>query len=313
MKKTYILLGFICALTSCKSAIDKSITEPLSNKEMVKICKDHSDLELEKALAYIGSEESFVRQLGKELYLKYADVTYRDIVEFRERVTDEETIEEIRKKYDQYTSHLCDSAWKKINDIRESIKRDTSFNKYAKIYYTQGEKTDRYLCPPRIRKTIDANIDLYDDNITHLGGIVSKASKEGVNNPIIEFHIYDARVDRYGCNFLKHPVHNEDTLDFISGEYDYAFNVLWVEKDGETLYTSKEYWDLLKSHSEPILFGYSFCDSYFERDKAIDDKQLFEITNIDIISQDEFVDSLFREQLNERTRRAREFYWQIMR
>ncbi|MBR3520665.1 MAG: hypothetical protein IKN77_11210 [Paludibacteraceae bacterium] len=313
MKKTYILLGFICALTSCKSAIDKSITEPLSNKEMVKICKDHSDLKLEKTLAYIGSEESYARQLGKELYLRYADVTYRDIVEFRERVTDEETIEEIRKKYDQYTSHLCDSAWKKINDIRESIKRDTSFNKYAKIYYTQGEKTDRYLCPPRIRKTIDANIDLYDDNITHLGGIVSKASKEGVNNPIIEFHIYDAKVDRYGCNFLKHPVYNEDTLDFISGEYDYAFNVLWVEKDGETLYTSKEYWDLLKSHSEPRLFGYSFCDSYFERDKAIDDEQLFKITNIDIMSKEEFADSLFRKQLDEKTIRAGEFYTQIMR
>lgn len=313
MKKTYFLLGLICALTSCKSAIDKSITEPLSNKEMVKICKDHSDLNIENALAYIGSEESDLRRFAKDLYLKYADVTYRDIVKYREMVTDTNRIKELQKKYDQYANVYCDSAWKKIVDIRESIKRDTSFNKYAKIYYTQGEKADRYLCPPRIRKTIDANIDLYDDNITHLGGIVSKASKEGVNNPIIEFHIYDAKVDRYGCNFLKHPVYNEDTLDFISGEYDYAFNVLWVEKDGETLYTSKEYWDLLKSHSEPRLFGYSFCDSYFERDKAIDDEQLLKITNIDIMSKEEFADSLFRKQLDEKTIRAGEFYTQIMR
>ena len=313
MKKRYFLLGFICALTSCKSAIDKSITEPLSNKEMVKICKDHSDLKLEKTLAYIGSEESFARQLGKELYLRYADVTYRIIVEFRERVTDEETIEEIRQKYDQYTSHLCDSAWKKITDIRESIKRDTSFNKYAKIYYTLGESEDRFHCPPRKRKTINANIDLYDNEITRFGGIVSKASKEGASNPIIKFHIYDAYVDRYGCSFSRYPEYAEDTLDYVSGEYDYAFNILWVEKGGETLYTSKEYWDLLKSNSKPRLFSNSFCDSYFEREIAIADEQLFKITNIDIMSKEEFEDSLFRKQLDEKTIRAGEFYTQIMR
>ena len=308
MKKRYILLGFICALTSCKSAIDKSITEPLSNKEMVEICKDYSDLNLEKPLAYIGSEESYLRQLAKDLYLKYADVTYRDIIKYREMATDTNRLKELKEKYDQYANVCCDSAWKKITDIRESIKRDTSFNKYAKIYYTPGESEDRFHCPPRKRKTINANIDLYDNEITRFGGIVSKASKEGASNPIIKFHIYDAYVDRYGCRFSRNPAYDEDTLDYVSGEYDYAFNILWVEKGGETLYTSKEYWDLLKSNSKPILFSYSFYDSYFVRDIAINDKQLFKITNIDIKSRKAFTDSLLFEQMNERTRRAGEFY-----
>ena len=204
MKKTYFLLGLICALTSCKSAIDKSITEPLSNKELVKICKDHSNLKLEKTLAYIGSEESFARQLGKELYLKYADVTYRDIVEFRERVTDEETIEEIRQKYEQYTSHLGDSAWKKINDIRESIKRDTSFNKYAKVNYTLEEKEYPNIYPyPWICKKISPDAVVYDNEIEALGGIVSKVSKEGSDNPNISFNFFYVKVNPYINLFIQ--------------------------------------------------------------------------------------------------------------
>lgn len=305
MKKTYILLGFICALTSCKSAIDKSITEPLSNKEMVKICKDHSDLNIENALAYIGSEESFVRQLGKELYLKYADVTYRDIVEFRERVTDEETIEEIRKKYDQYTSHLCDSAWKKINDIRESIKRDTSFNKYAKVNYTLEEKEYPNIYPyPWIYKKISPDAVVYDNEIRKLGGIVSKVTKDGSANPNISFNYFCVKVDPY-ILFIQNPVDDKDTLDFVSGEYDYAFNVLWVETRDDILYTSKDNWDLLKSRL-------GFNNSYYKKD-ILDDRRLFKITNIDIMSKEEFEDSLFRKQLDEKTIRAGEFYTQIMR
>ena len=284
MKKTYILLGFICALTSCKSAIYKSITEPLSNKEMVKICKDHSDLKLEKTLAYIGSEESFVRQLGKELYLKYADVTYRDIVEFRERVTDEETIEEIRKKYDQYTSHLCDSAWKKINDIRESIKRDTSFNKYAKVNYTLEEKEYPNIYPyPWICKKISPDAVVYDNEIEALGGIVSKVSKEGSDNPNISFKIFKVKVDRYINWFTRNPVDDKDTMDFVSGEYDYAFNVLWVETRDEILYTSKDNWDLLESRL-------GFNNSYYKKD-ILDDRRLFKITNIDIMSKEDFANN----------------------
>lgn len=306
MKKTYFLLGFICALTSCKSAIDKSITEPLSNKEMVKICKDHSDLNIENALAYIGSEESFVRQLGKELYLKYADVTYRDIVEFRERVTDEETIEEIRKKYDQYTSHLCDSAWKKINDIRESIKRDTSFNKYAKVNYTLEEKEYPNIYPyPWICKKISPDAVVYDNEIEALGGIVSKVSKEGSDNPNISFNFFYVKVNPYINLFIQNPVNDKDTMDFVSGEYDYAFNVLQVETKDEILYTSKDNWDLLKSRL-------GFNNSYYKKD-ILDDRRLFKITNIDIMSKEEFEDSLFRKQLDEKTIRAGEFYTQIMR
>lgn len=306
MKKTYILLGFICALTSCKSAIDKSITEPLSNKEMVKICKDHSDLKLEKTLAYIGSEESFARQLGKELYLKYADVTYRDIVEFRERVTDEETIEEIRQKYDQYTSHLCDSAWKKINDIRESIKRDTSFNKYAKVNYTLEEKEYPNIYPyPWICKKISPDAVVYDNEIEALGGIVSKVSKEGSDNPNISFNFFYVKVNPYINLFIQNPVNDKDTMDFVSGEYDYAFNVLQVETKDEILYTSKDNWDLLESRL-------GFNNSYYKKD-ILDDRRLFKITNIDIMSKEEFADSLFRKQLDEKTIRAGEFYTQIMR
>lgn len=313
MKKTYFLLGFICALTSCQSAIDKSITEPLSNKEMVEICKDYSDLNLERTLTRIGSKDSYLRQFGNDLYLKYADVTYRDIVKLFKIIRDKDRREVLQEKYDQYANVYCDSAWKKINDIRESIKRDTSFNKYAKIHFTLGEKENRFLCPPRICKTINANIDLIDNGIKHFGGIISKVSKEGAKNPIVEFRIYDVSVDQYGGIFLTYPVYTKDTLDYVSGEYDYAFNVLWVEKGGETLYTSKEYWDLLKSHSEPRLFSYSFCDSHFERDKAIDDEQLFKITNIDIKSQSAFIDSLLFEQMNERTKRAGEFYSQSLK
>lgn len=306
MKKTYILLGFICVLTSCKSAIDKSITEPLSNKEMVKICKDHSDLNIENALAYIGSEESFVRQLGKELYLKYADVTYRDIVEFRERVTDEETIEEIRKKYDQYTSHLCDSAWKKINDIRESIKRDTSFNKYAKVNYTLEEKEYPNIYPyPWICKKISPDAVVYDNEIEALGGIVSKVSKEGSDNPNISFNFFYVKVNPYINLFIQNPVNDKDTMDFVSGEYDYAFNVLQVETKDEILYTSKDNWDLLESRL-------GFNNSYYKKD-ILDDRRLFKITNIDIMSKEKFEDSLFRKQLDEKTIRAGEFYTQIMR
>ncbi len=307
MKKTYLLLGLICALTSCKSAIDKSITEPLSNKEMVKICKDHSDLELEKALAYIGSEESYVRQLGKELFLKYGDVTYRDIVEFRERVTDEETIEEIRQKYDQYTSHLCDSAWKKINDIRESIKRDTSFNKYAKVNYTLEEKEYPNIYPyPWICKKISPEAVVYDNEIRYLGGVVSKVSKESSANPNISFNFFKVKVDRNIKWFMGNPVDDKDTLDFVSGEYDYAFNVLWVETRDEILYTSKDNWDLLGS-------GSSHFDLHVEKDNILDNRRLFRITNIDIMSKEEFEDSLFRKQLDEKTIRAGEFYTQIMR
>lgn len=306
MKKTYILLGFICALTSCKSAIDKSITEPLSNKEMVKICKDHSDLELEKALAYIGSEESYVRQLGKELFLKYRDVTYRDIVEYRKKAMDKDMMEGFHEKYHQYASPLCDSAWKKINDIRESIKRDTSFNKYAKVNYTLEEKEYPNIYPyPWICKKISPDAVVYDNEIEALGGIVSKVSKEGSDNPNISFKIFKVKVDRYINWFTRNPVDDKDTMDFVSGEYDYAFNVLWVETRDEILYTSKDNWDLLESRL-------GFNNSYYKKD-ILDDRRLLEITNIDIISQDDFVDSLFREQLNERTRRAREFYWQIMR
>ena len=306
MKKTYFLLGLICALTSCKSAIDKSITEPLSNKEMVKICKDHSDLNLEKTLAYIGSEGSFARQLGKELYLKYADVTYRDIVEFRERVTDEETIEEIRQKYDQYTSHLCDSAWKKINDIRESIKRDTSFNKYAKVNYTLEEKEYPNIYPyPWICKKISPDAVVYDNEIEALGGIVSKVSKEGSDNPNISFNFFYVKVNPYINLFIQNPVNDKDTMDFVSGEYDYAFNVLQVETKDEILYTSKDNWDLLKSRL-------GFNNSYYKKD-ILDDRRLFKITNIDIMSKEKFEDSLFRKQLDEKTIRAGEFYTQIMR
>lgn len=307
MKKRYFLLGFICALTSCKSAIDKSITEPLSNKEMVKICKDYSDLKLEKTLAYIGSEESFARQLGKELYLRYADVTYRDIVEFRERITDEETIEEIRQKYDQYTSHLCDSAWKKINDIRESIKRDTSFNKYAKVNYTLEEKEYPNIYPyPWICKKISPEAVVYDNEIRNLGGIVSKVTKDGSANPNISFNYFCVKVDRNINWFTINPVDDKDTLDFVSGEYDYAFNVLWVETRDDILYTSKDNWDLLGS-------GSSHFDLHVEKDNILDNRRLLKITNIDIISQDEFEDSLFRKQLDEKTIRAGEFYTQIMR
>ncbi len=307
MKKTYFILSVICALTSCKSAIDKPITEPLSNKEMVEICKDHSDLGLEKALAYIGSEESYVRQFGKELFLKYGDVTYRDIVEYRKKAMDKDMMEGFHEKYHQYTSPLCDSAWKKINDIRESIKRDTSFNKYAKVNYTLEEKEYPNIYPyPWIYKKISPDAVVYDNEIRKLGGIVSKVSKEGSANPNISFNYFCVKVDPYINLFTQNPVDDKDTLDFVSGEYDYAFNVLWVETRDDILYTSKENWDLLES-------GSSHFDLHVEKDNILDNRRLLEITNIDIISQDEFVDSLFREQLNERTRRAREFYWQISR
>lgn len=306
MKKTYFLLGFICALTSCKSAIDKSITEPLSNKEMVKICKDHSDLNIENALAYIGSEESDLRRFAKDLYLKYADVTYRDIVKYREMVTDTNRIKELQKKYDQYANVYCDSAWKKIVDIRESIKRDTSFNKYAKVNYTLEEKEYPNIYPyPWIYKKISPDAVVYDNEIRKLGGIVSKVTKDGSANPNISFNYFCVKVDPY-ILFIQNPVDDKDTLDFVSGEYDYAFNVLWVETRDDILYTSKDNWDLLES-------GSSHFDLHVEKDNILDNRRLLEITNIDIISQDEFVDSLFREQLNERTRRAREFYWQISR
>ncbi len=306
MKKTYILLGFICVLTSCQSAIDKSITEPLSNKEMVEICKDHSDLNLERTLTRIGSKDSYLRQFGNDLYLKYADVTYRDIVEFRERVTDEETIEEIRKKYDQYTSHLCDSAWKKINDIRESIKRDTSFNKYAKVNYTLEEKEYPNIYPyPWICKKISPDAVVYDNEIEALGGIVSKVSKEGSDNPNISFNFFYVKVNPYINLFIQNPVNDKDTMDFVSGEYDYAFNVLQVETKDEILYTSKDNWDLLESRL-------GFNNSYYKKD-ILNDRRLFKITNIDIMSKEEFEDSLFRKQLDEKTIRAGEFYTQSLK
>ena len=247
-----------------------------------------------------------MRQLGKELFLKYRDVTYRDIVEYRKKAMDKDMMEGFHEKYHQYASPLCDSAWKKINDIRESIKRDTSFNKYAKVNYTLEEKEYPNIYPyPWICKKISPDAVVYDNEIEALGGIVSKVSKEGSDNPNISFKIFKVKVDRYINWFTRNPVDDKDTMDFVSGEYDYAFNVLWVETRDEILYTSKDNWDLLESRL-------GFNNSYYKKD-ILDDRRLFEVTNIDIISQDDFVDSLFREQLNERTRRAREFYWQIMR
>lgn len=319
MKKTYFLLSLICALTSCKSAIDKSVSEPLSNKEMIEICKENDSPYLETILADIGSKESFLREVDGGLFIKYADVTYRDIVEYRKMVTDTNKIKEFDEKYVQYVTETCDSAWEKINDIRESIKRDTSFNKYAKLNIKLEEEKLQYVYPfPKIRKNLAIYIDVFDKEIKSLGGIVSKASKEGASKTIVELKFFEVGKGPRSYSFDNDPIINQDTLDFVSGEYDYSINVLWVKKGDEILYTSKDYWDLLISNGERSA-SFSFFNSnvmkrirnmYFRKENVITDKQLLKITNTSIISRSNFIDSLFTEQMSEKNKRAKEFYLQ---
>ncbi len=286
---------------------------------MIEICKENDSPYLETILADIGSKESFLREVDGGLFIKYADVTYRDIVEYRKMVTDTNKIKEFDEKYVQYVTETCDSAWEKINDIRESIKRDTSFNKYAKLNIKLEEEKLQYVYPfPKIRKNLAIYIDVFDKEIKSLGGIVSKASKEGASKTIVELKFFEVGKGPRSYSFDNDPIINQDTLDFVSGEYDYSINVLWVKKGDEILYTSKDYWDLLISNGERSA-SFSFFNSnvmkrirnmYFRKENVITDKQLLKITNTSIISRSNFIDSLFTEQMSEKNKRAKEFYLQ---
>lgn len=286
---------------------------------MIEICKENDSPYLETILADIGSKESFLREVDGGLFIKYADVTYRDIVEYRKMVTDTNKIKEFDEKYVQYVTETCDSAWKKINDIRESIKRDTSFNKYAKLNIKLEEEKLQYVYPfPKIRKNLAIYIDVFDKEIKSLGGIVSKASKEGASKTIVELNYFEVGKGPRSYSFDNDPLINQDTLDFVSGEYDYSINVLWVKKGDEILYTSKDYWDLLISNGErPASFSFfnsnvmkRIRNMYFRKENVITDKQLLKITNTSIISRSNFIDSLFTEQMSEKNKRAKEFYLQ---
>ena len=173
--------------------------------------------------------------------------------------------------------------------------------------YTLEEKEYPNIYPyPWICKKISPDAVVYDNEIRALGGIVSKVTKDGSANPNISFNYFCVKVDRNINWFTRNPVDDKDTMDFVSGEYDYAFNVLWVETRDDILYTSKDNWDLLGS-------GSNHFDLHVEKDNILDNRRLLEITNIDIKSQDEFVDSLFRKQLDEKAIRAGEFYTQSLK
>lgn len=141
-------------------------------------------------------------------------------------------------------------------------------------------------------------------------------SKEGASKKIVELNFFELGKGVNGYRFDNDPLITQDTSDFVSGEYDYSINVLWVKKGDEILYTSKDYWDLLISNGErPVSISFSksnvmkrIRNMYFRKENVIADKQLQKITNTNIISRSSFVDSLFTEQMTEKIKRAKEFY-----
>lgn len=306
MRTIYFLLCIICMMTSCKSAIDKSISESLSSEEMVSICKGHDIPKIEYVISTLGSENSLYRELDESFLIKYSDLTYRDIIEYWGMINDSVKIKDFDKKYDEYEKETLDSIWKKLIDIRESIKKDTSFNKYAKLHYEQ--ENVKSILNGKTFKSLSMQVDSYDKDIDALGGVVSKVSKDGASDPTVNFYYFEVGKRSSDVVVKRNPTLGENASDYYSGEYDYSINILWARKGYETFYTSKDLWDNLVRNStkssNTSIFVYT-RDMVFSKSSIKKDEQLLKITNSKIQSRKEFRDSLFNEQMTEKNLRAK--------
>ena len=83
-----------------------------------------------------------------------------DIIDYCELIYDSVKIKEFDARYDAYEEIFKDSVWNKITNIRNCIKNDTSFNKYARLSYELKDEYLRYV--GKKRKKISMNIDCYD-------------------------------------------------------------------------------------------------------------------------------------------------------
>lgn len=290
-------------ITSCQSAIDKSISESLSSEEMVSICKGHDIPKIEYVISTLGSENSLYRELDESFLIKYSDLTYRDIIEYWGMINDSVKIKDFDKKYDEYEKETLDSIWKKLIDIRESIKKDTSFNKYAKLHYEQ--ENVKSILNGKFFTCVSMKIDSCDKEIDEFGGIVSKVSKDGASDPTVNFYYFE--IGKRGSNFVVKR--SPSCKDYYSGEYDYSINILWARKGYETFYTSKDIWDNLVRNSTKFsnfsLLFYNTSDMVFTKSTVKKDEQLLKITNSKIQGRKEFRDSLFNEQMTEKNLRAK--------
>lgn len=291
-------------MTSCKSTLDKSISETLSREEMVSICKDRNLPNLEKIITSIGSKESLYRELDEAFLIKYSDLTYRDIIEYWELVNDSIKIKEFDAKYDEYDKAFCDSVWTKLTDIRENIKNDTSFNHYAKLSY-QSETVKSFV-DNHYFKRVFMQVDSYEKDVDALGGIVSKVSKDGNS---IDFNYFELSKRRSELYVKRSPTSAKDTLDYYSGEYDYSINILWIKKGRQIFQTSEEIWDNLVKNSTHksnfSIWGTYTSDMVFSKSTIKKDDQLLKITKSKRRSRKEFRASLFEEQMTEKNLRAK--------
>lgn len=313
-----ILLVVSTLLTSCKSAIDKSVSEPLSNEELVSICKDIENDDVIKFMTLMGSKESLIRTKDNSPFIKHADVTYRDLLDFMGTEADSTKIEELNKRYDLYVNDMVDSMWTKISAIREEIKNDTSFNRYAKLSYKVIEKKPSSLSyNQKTRKKVVMDLDERNDSISEMGGIVSKVSKEGAENPIIDFNFFVIEKSKYGYYTKQDPTYDNDTIDFVSGEFDYSINILWVKKGNEKIFTSEDNWKLLSSKTNnsimSIYYGSSRpVDRHFQKKTANDNVELRMLTNTKIKTRKAYKDSVYYQELPDRLKGAVDLIKDVM-
>lgn len=294
-------------MTSCKTVSDKSVSEPLSNEEMVAICKDKNIDYLEKIITVIGSKESFYRKNGGSIFIKYADVTYGDVVDVWVFACDSVRQNEYKEKYKAYEKEMSDTIWNRLLNIRDCIVKDTSFNKYAKLHFELEEKTVKeFWSTSKTKKQVSMRIEDADSELNSLGGIVCKASKMDTGNALVKFNFFELAKGTSGFYFKQDPYLYSDTTDFTSEKFDYSVNILWIKKDGdkERIFTSKEYWDLLATSPLSIFANSKPQDHYFYRNVIKKDDDLLRITNSKIEEYGSFSDSLMMNELSERGRRA---------
>lgn len=244
MKKIYFLSIALLLLTSCNNGLNKSILEPLSVEEL------KSNIKNDESFADFYSEVQEIREFIMKSDItqaKYADLTYKRVRKYMDKVSDTTSIKEFEveqkelyeKQYPNYDNKV-DSILLYWKEYKDSYALDSfvtiEFDDLWKEHYSYSDKIKNVNIGFKItplKGTIEQLIFRYC--------IKSKISNDGsmsfldshrclASNPINSPKTLYWEADYSDEKYLKHMSSSQ-----VLRDYDFNIEIVEVRTNGENI------------------------------------------------------------------------------
>jgi hypothetical protein len=195
MKKFLFIISIIFVMVSCNPIPNKSITEPLTKKEFVKI-QEKTDVETANMLSTLS-----ILPFTK----KYQDITYRDIFEYRKMSLDSSYWKTYKVEWEKEYNEIYKNSLHKFDSIItlceyyyvnfDSLYFDEYNRKFVEGYFTKDEMY--YMLIPSSLNYEVRDVEYYVYNY-----ISGKQYRDELYNEVLKTSIIQEQIDENYMNIV---------------------------------------------------------------------------------------------------------------